>query len=80
MKDYFDIYDDEIEDDYSDLEECEEDESEFLADYDDEIQEDYYDYRRETFYALTDGAYGDYEDWVENGGTIDSLETMLGYD
>lgn len=37
------------------------------------------DYERDTFYALTDGMYGDYEDFRENGGDIDSLMDSLGY-
>jgi len=37
------------------------------------------DYERDTFYALTDGMYGDYEEWQENGGDIDSLMDALGY-
>lgn len=37
------------------------------------------DYERETFYALTDGMYGDYDEWRENGGNIDSLMDSLGY-
>lgn len=45
--------------------------------YDD--YEDDYDYERDTFYALTDGQYGDYDEWKENGGDIDSLMDALGY-
>lgn len=37
------------------------------------------DWERETFYALTDGMYGDYEDFCEAGGDIDSLMDSLGY-
>ena len=37
------------------------------------------DYERDTFYALTDGMYGDYDEWRENGGNIDSLMDGLGY-
>ncbi len=37
------------------------------------------DYERDTFYALTDGMYGDYDEWRENGGSIDSLMDCLGY-
>lgn len=43
---------------------------------------DYYDepdYERDTFDALTDGQYGDYDDWREAGGDIDSLRDGLGY-
>ncbi len=58
------------------------------------IQSDYYDcdyyeedscgyeendYERETFYALTGGMYGDYDEWKERGGDIDSLMDGLGY-
>lgn len=34
---------------------------------------------RDTFYALTDGQYGDYDEWRERGGDIDSLMDSLGY-
>lgn len=34
---------------------------------------------RDTFYALTDGMYGDYEDWIEDGNDYDSLRDMIGY-
>lgn len=37
------------------------------------------DYDRDTFDALTDGQYGDYDDWRENGGDFDSLMDGLGY-
>ena len=37
------------------------------------------DYERDTFYALTDGQNGDYEDWQENGGDLDSLRDDLGH-
>lgn len=41
--------------------------------------EDDYDYERDTFDALTDGQYGDYDEWKERGGDIDSLMDSLGY-
>ena len=37
------------------------------------------DYERDTFYALADGRYGDYDEWRENGGSIDGLMDALGY-
>ena len=37
------------------------------------------DYERDTFYALTDGMYGDYEDFRDNGSDFDSLMDGLGY-
>lgn len=37
------------------------------------------DYERDTFYALTDGMYGDYEDFCGYGGDFDSLMDGLGY-
>ena len=43
--------------------------------YDDDAN----DYERDTFYALTDDMYGDYDEWRENGGSIDSLMDCLGY-
>ena len=39
--------------------------------------DDYYD--EQTFNALTDGQYGDYDDWKEAGGDIDSLRDGLGH-
>lgn len=44
-----------------------------------DFYDDYNDYERDTFYALTDGMYGDYDEWRENGGDIDSLMDGLGY-
>jgi len=41
-----------------------------------DYRDDNYDYDRETFYALTDGMYGDYEDF---NGDIDSLMDAMGY-
>lgn len=41
--------------------------------------DDNYDYERDTFYALTDGMYGDYDEWRENGGDIGDLMDRLGY-
>lgn len=38
---------------------------------------DYYD--EQTFDALTDGQYGDYDDWKESGGDIDSLRDGIGH-
>ena len=46
------------------------------GDYD---QPDYQDYERDTFDALTDGQYGSYDDWSENGGDIDNLMDGLGF-
>jgi hypothetical protein len=43
---------------------------------------DYYDepdYERDTFDALTDGQYGDYDDWRDSGGDMDSLRDGLGF-
>lgn len=37
------------------------------------------DYDRDSFYALTDGQYGDYDDWSEEGGDMGSLRDGLGY-
>ena len=37
------------------------------------------DNERDTFYALTDGMYGDYDEWREEGGDIDFLMDSLGY-
>ena len=48
-------------------------------DYNDYCSYDSDDYERDTFYALTDGMYGDYDEWRENGGDIDSLMDSLGY-
>lgn len=49
-------------------------------DYDDyDNYDDYHDYERDTFDALTDGQYGDYDDFRENGGDMDSLRDALGF-
>lgn len=49
----------------------------FEEDYDGySYEED--DLQRETFYALTDGMYGDYEDFLERGYDMDDLRDMLG--
>jgi hypothetical protein len=56
-----------------------ENDNEYDDDYD---SNDYYekpDYERDNFYALTDGQYGDYDDWREEGGDMDSLRDGLGY-
>lgn len=37
------------------------------------------DNERDTFHALTDGMYGDYDEWKENGGDMDNLMDSLGY-
>ena len=51
--------------------------------YNEDYYEDYCGYdddnERDTFYALTDGMYGDYDEWRTNGGNIDSLMDGLGY-
>ena len=41
--------------------------------------EDDNDYERDAFYALTDGMYGDYDEWCESSGDIDLLMESLGY-
>lgn len=50
-------------------------------DYDNDYYDypDYNDYERDTFDALTDGQYGSYEHWRENGGDIDGLMEGLGF-
>ena len=47
----------------------------YCAHYNDEDN----DNERDTFYALTDGMYGDYDEWKENGGDMDNLMDSLGY-
>lgn len=37
------------------------------------------DHERDSFDALTDGQYGDYEDWKENSGDLSDLRDDLGY-
>lgn len=57
-------------------------EEEYEEDYDHYDSNDYYDepdYERDTFDALTDGQYGDYDDWRDGGGDMDSLRDGLGY-
>jgi|GEM_PF-762048 len=51
-------------------------------DYNDEFehyQDNSDDYERDTFDALTDGQYGDYDDWRERGGDMDNLRDRLGF-
>jgi hypothetical protein len=47
-------------------------------------EDDYYerddrDYERDNFDALTDGQYGSYDDFIDNGGDMDNLNDALGY-
>ncbi|MDB4710308.1 hypothetical protein OAF16_01105 [Flavobacteriales bacterium] len=51
----------------------------FNDNYEDHYQEDYNDYERDNFDALTDGQYGDYDDFRENGGNMDHLMDGLGF-
>lgn len=53
------------------------DEQEEYNDYD--YYDNYNDREADIFDALTDGQYGDYDDWKENGGDIDSLKDSLGF-
>jgi hypothetical protein len=53
-----------------------EDEDEYS---DNENYSDENDYERDTFYALTDGQNGDYDDWRDNGGNLDDLMDELGH-
>lgn len=51
-------------------------------DYDDQYENDpndSYDWDEEEFDALTDGQYGDYDDFRENGGDLDYLRDVLGF-
>lgn len=36
-------------------------------------------YEKDTFDALTDGQYGDYNDWKENNGDLDNLRDKIGF-
>ncbi len=58
-----------------------------IEEYDDD-DDDFYDNnsyrsnretREDTFDALTDGMYGDYDDWLDAGGDMDSLRDGLGF-
>lgn len=60
--------DDDTDDDYESYDE---------DDYD--YDSSHNDYERDSFDALTDGQYGDYDDWKENGGDYDSLRDGLGF-
>lgn len=46
--------------------------------YDNDFFNDEPDYERDTFDALTDGQYGDYDDYIEDGYTMDDLDDMIG--
>jgi hypothetical protein len=39
---------------------------------------DFHNYEKDTFYALTDGQYGDYDDWKQSGQDFDDLRDSLG--
>ena len=54
-------------------------EEDYEDDYCKHYSNDEEDNERDTFYALTDGMYGDYDEWKENGGDIDNLMESLGY-
>ncbi len=36
------------------------------------------DLKRDTYYALTNGEFGDYDDFMENGGDMDFLRECIG--
>lgn len=59
-----------------------------MEEYEDDTYDDAYDETsqgcdwdtdRETFDALTDGQYGSYDDFVDNGGDLDWLSDALGH-
>ncbi len=37
------------------------------------------DWEKENFYAITDGGYGSYEDFIANGGDLQYLMDCLGF-
>jgi len=55
-----------------------ENEQEDYDNYGDYDYQDNYEYERDTFDVLTDGQYGDYDDFRENGGDMDHLRDILG--
>ena len=59
--------------------EIEQDDSTAYESYDEYDYDEYPDYERDTFDALTDGQYGDYDDWRDSGGDMDSLMDGLGF-
>lgn len=54
----------------------EEDSDDAYCEYYNDVDDDK---ERDTFYALTDGMCGDYDEWKENGGDVDTLMDSLGY-
>lgn len=36
------------------------------------------DYYKESFYAMTDGQYGDYDDFIDEGGNFDDIDDWVG--
>jgi hypothetical protein len=69
-----------FENQFSDDENDGDTENEYEEDYEQDYDyRDDHDYNRDTFYALTDGQYGDYDDWREGGGDFDSLRDGMGY-
>ena len=61
------------EDDFSDMDD---DDDDF---YDNNSYRSNREMREDTFDALTDGMYGDYDDWLDAGGDMDSLRDGLGF-
>lgn len=56
----------------------EESDYDFEGDYEGDYRSSYHDepdYERDYFNAMTDGQLGDYDDFRENGGNIDDIDT-----
>lgn len=70
--DNYDGYDDDDNGDLDDYDGYDEDDNEDSVDYNDN------DWEKDTFDALTDGQYGSYEDFNENGGDMGYLRDILG--
>lgn len=57
----------------------EQENEDYYEDQYDNDPNDGYDWEEEEFDALTDGQYGDYDDFRENGGDLDYLRDVLGF-
>lgn len=65
---------------YSDEVDESDEEVDFEQDFEqDDIEDSNYNLERDNFNALTDGMYGEFDDWQDNGGDFDSLYDGIGY-
>ncbi len=74
------VFDSYFENQFSNDENIDDEDNEYEEDYEQDYDDrDDHDYERDNFDALTDGQYGDYDDWRDGGGDFDSLRDGMGY-